>query len=345
MAEPNSGRDVSGIIYTPAQAASLTVQMVEGLEKTQDQGIPSGIPELDRVMTPMRAGELIVVAGYTSNFKSGTMDYISKNAAALVDREKNEIVVKVTWEQSVEEDTLRWLASDTDIPITQLSQGILNEKEWTVIRTAAGKRIQSPMWIMGHSQVEFARAGKARARMTMNDVAAGMEMIAGGKISSTKHRIRLVVLDYLQRMRPDPRDGDGRREQMMEAVNKAKDLAIAFGVPVLLGVQCGRQVLERDDKLPTIDDGQETSNIEQSCQKYISVWYPIKTEKYGTKIALTGDNGEVNTYVVTPNLLIMGILKQTNGPAPKKLGVFVDPARIKIGTQPAPVAQNPAARV
>jgi replicative DNA helicase len=339
MAEP---RDVTSIIYTPPQAASLTIQMVEALEKAKDQGIPSGIAELDKVMTPMRGGELIVVAGYTSNFKSGTMDYITKNASTLIRREENEVVVKVTWEQSVEEDTLRWLASDTDIPITQLSQGILDDNQWTIIRKSAGKRIQSPMWIMGHSQVEFAKAGKARARMTMNDVFAGIEMIAGGKITNTKHKIRLVALDYLQRMRPDPRDGDGRREQMMEAVNKAKDLAIAFGVPVMLGVQCGRQVLERDDKLPTIDDGQETSNIEQSCQKYLSVWYPIKSEKYGTKIALTSDDGQTTTYVTTPNLLIMGLLKQTNGPAPKKFGVFVDPARIKIGTQAAPTVKvNP----
>lgn len=327
---------VNDIIYTPPQAATLTINMVEGLEKTKDTGIVTGIADLDKYMTPMRAGELITVVGYTSNYKSGLMDNITKNASGIIKAEENEIIVKVTWEQSVEEDTLRWLASDTGISVTQLSQGILQEKEWKTLRTSAGKRGQSPMWIVGHSQQEFAKTGRARARMTMNDVFNGMEQIAGGKITGTKHKIRLVTLDYLQRMRPDPRDGDSRREQMMEAVNKAKDLAVAFGVPVMLGVQAGRQVLDRDDKLPTIEDGQETSNIEQSSQKMLSVWYPIKSEKYGTKIALAGDDGNVNTYVVTPNLLIIGLLKQTNGPAPKKIGVFVDPARVKIGTEAAP---------
>ena len=44
---------------------------------------------------------------------------------------------------------------------------------------------------------------------------------------------------------------------MMEAVNRAKDAAIAFGCPVL-GVQTGRQTMDREDKTPTIDDGKET---------------------------------------------------------------------------------------
>jgi len=95
-------------------------------------------------------------------------------------------------------------------------------------------------------------------------------------------------------------------------------MAISFGCPVLLGVQTGRQVMERDIKIPGIDDGQETSNIEQSSDKMLSVWYPIKTEDKGSLVA-----GEE----VTKNLLIVRLLKQKLGEAPATFALYVDPER------------------
>jgi replicative DNA helicase len=199
----------------------------------------------------------------------------------------------------------------------------LEPDQWTLLRTAANRRAQSPIWIIGHSQTEFAKVGSARPRMTMTDAFRAMELICSGKITGIKQKPRLVVLDYLQRIRPDSRDGGTRREQQMEAVNKAKDMSVTFGCPVMLGVQAGRQVMERDNKLPTIDDAQETSNVEQSADKFLSVWYPIKTEKAGSFM---------DGVPVTPNLLVIGLLKQKNGPAPLTYKCFVDPEKIIVGS-------------
>ena len=113
-------------------------------------------------------------------------------------------------------------------------------------------------------------------------------------------------------------DGGTRREQMMEAVNLSKDLAVAYGCPVLLGVQASRETLERDDKVPTIQDGQETSNIEQSADVAFGCWYPIKTEK---------PNAAINGYAVTKNLFVLRLLKQKLGPAPETFMTYVDPER------------------
>lgn len=111
----------------------------------------------------------------------------------------------------------------------------------------------------------------------------------------------------------------------MEAVNKAKDLAISFGCPVVLGVQAGRQILDREYKLPRIDDGQESSNIEQSSDKVISLWYPIKTE-------MPGDRIEGIPYEVSENLLICGLIKQKLGIAPVIIPLFVNPAKNIVGS-------------
>ena len=117
----------------------------------------------------------------------------------------------------------------------------------------------------------------------------------------------LVVLDYVQRIRAEA--NAPRREQVMQIVDRAKDLALAFGCPVLLGTQAGRHVLERSWKLPQLHDAQETSNLEQSADKFISVWMPKTSEPPNSTV---GDP----PLIVTDNLLYASVLKQKFGPAP-----------------------------
>jgi len=245
--------------------------------------------------------------------------YLSKQALSAIEKDnaQNEFVARVTWEQSVEEDTLSWLAGDADLSITRLARGLVDEKEWKILQQSSIRRAITPMWIIGHSQQENKERRRARPRMTMNDVALALEYICNDA-TENKLKPKLIVLDYLQRIRPDTKDGDTKREQMMEAVNRAKDAAIAFGCPVILGVQTGRQVMDRQDKTPTIEDGQETSNIEQSSDKMFGVWYPIKTEPIGSSI---------HGVSVTKNLLIVRLLKQKLGEAPKTFALFVDPEK------------------
>jgi replicative DNA helicase len=226
----------------------------------------------------------------------------------------NEIVIKTTWEDSVEEETLKWISADAQIPISALVKG---EADWNKVMSSYQKRIETPLWIIGHSNKQSAMVGKSRPRMTMTDVLAAANFICDG-VTDDKVRPKLIVLDYLQRIRPDPSDGNTKREQMMEAVNKSKDMAIQMGCPVVLGVQAGRQVLDRDYKLPRLEDGQESSNIEQSSDKVISLWYPIKTEDKGAMIK--NDNIQV-----TENILIVGIMKQKMGMAPVSMPLWVDP--------------------
>jgi replicative DNA helicase len=105
---------------------------------------------------------------------------------------------------------------------------------------------------------------------------------------------------------------------MMEAVNLSKDLAVSYGCPVVLGVQSSREVLNRSDKIPTLQDGQETSNIEQSSDASFGCWYPIKSEKEGSNI---------EGWTVNKNLFFLRLLKQKLGEAPATWALRVDPER------------------
>jgi len=208
------------------------------------------------------------------------MNWLSLQALKMIAEEENKFVARVTWEQSVEEDTLAWYASHNDIPVAQMVRGDLNDREWEVMRNSSARRAVTPMWIIGHSQMESQKRRKARPRMSMTDVALALEYICEDA-ADMRLEPALVVLDYLQRIRPDPQDGGDRREQVMEMVNRAKDCAISFGCPVLLGVQAKREVADRTDKMPQQNDAQESSNVEQTSDKVITLWYPHKTEDAG----------------------------------------------------------------
>lgn len=314
--------EVGDIAYSPQQASNLAVKKLDQLRNDTGGGVKTGIADIDNMVLPFRPGELITVLGYTSHYKSGLMNWFSKQAIKSIPEGSDEIVIRVTWEQSVEEDTLSWLAGDANMSITNLARGLVDEDEWKMLLNSSVRRAATPMWIVGHSEIESRDKRRARPRMTMTDVGKAIQYIVN-EATDTQWRVRMIVLDYLQRIRPDESDGSSKREQMMEAVNRAKDCAIAFGCPVVLGVQTGRDVMRRDDKTPTIDDGQETSNIEQSSDKMFGVWYPIKTEQEGKLI---------DGIPVTKNLLIVKLLKQKLGAAPKTFALYVDPEHNVIGS-------------
>lgn len=298
----------------------MAIDMVRDNQAHMGEGLRIGIPVMDSVLVPFRPGQLVTVLGYTSNYKSGFMNWITKQALKTIPPESSKIVIKVTWEQSVEEDTLSWLASDANLSITQMARGTLDENEWEILTRSSLRRAVTPLWIVGHSQTEYKNMRKARPRMTMRDVARAMEYIIHDVTAETLSPI-LVVLDYLQRIRADEQDGDTRRVQMMEAVNLSKDLGIAYGCPVLLGVQTNRAAPDRADKVPLINDGQETSNIEQSSDVAFGLWYPIRTETPG----VSGKQTNIGGYPVTKNLLFCRILKQKLGDASITYALHVDP--------------------
>jgi len=321
--------DIASLVYGPQEAADLSLSLIEEVEQTRGEGIRFGVKRVDEVMNPLRSGELISVYGLPGHHKSGVMNWLSKRALKLIGPEENKIVVRVTWEQSVEEDTLAWYGGDSNIPVAQMIRGELDGSEWEVLRHSSVRRAVTPMWVVGHSLLEYKNRRKARPRMTMTDVALALEYICE---DATDLRLEpsLVVLDYLQRIRPDSKDGGDRREQVMEMVNRAKDCAISFGCPVLLGVQAKREVADRSNKMPQQNDAQESSNVEQTSDKVITLWYPHKTEEAGACVQTTRcvDKKSVREeWEVSPNLLLVGLPKQKKGRTIATVPGKVDPAR------------------
>lgn len=315
--------DLTGIIFNPGKAGELGIQSVQQAQADQGGGVKSGIPVIDAELLPLRAGKLMTVWGYTSHWKSHFMDwYAMQEARQIMERAKtnpdlNEVIIKVTWEDSVEEDTLNLVAASSQIPISRMFRGTLTSVEWELLNKAAIARQTTPLWMIGHSLIESRKQRLARPRLDLTDVWNAVDLIVN-KISGPHADPTLLIMDYLQRMPRDRADRAGeRRESVSWNINKCKDMAIAFGCAALVGIQAARRVLDHEEAMPTLQDALESSAIEQTSDVAMGLWYPFKTMP----------GGSVDGVAVTPRLLVAALLKQKFGKAPLQWILDIDPAQ------------------
>jgi len=308
------------IIYTPPEIGNLVLDTINERRKNPGAGIRFGVADVDKKLLPLRPGELITIVGRPSNYKSGLMGYWSRRIADQLVNEDNskEVVVFVTWEMAIEEMALYDLAAVTKLNAAEIAQGRIDDDAWESLQKAAMKRSARPLWLVGHSMARR----KRRPRLSLTNIAEALMWLE----DNMDIRPRAIFLDYLQVIDSD--EGETRRMQVWENVYRCKDMALAMGCPVIVGVQASRSVDERKWKLPSMRDGQETSNIEQASDKMLSVWMPKTSEQENTALQYTYNHKDV---LVTENLLVLGLLKQKLGPAGMWWPLYVDPTRNEIG--------------
>ena len=320
-AAPTTEIEERTTVYTPAEVSALVLNSIKATRERKGLGIPSYMPALDKYLKPARPGQLLIIMGRPSNYKSGLMQYMARSVALDIIREgaEREIVVYVTWEMPVEDLGLYDLAAQMGVPASQLTEGTIDDDLWQAVQVAAMRRAGLPLWIVGHS-VERRRK---RPNLTLTNVAMALRWID----DVMGFHPRVVFLDYLQQMQTE--HGEDRRMQVFDNVRRSKDMALHLACPVHLGVQAGRQVDDRQWNLPEMGDGQETSNIEQTADVILSVWMPKTTKPAGEMLQMPKGAGGIQIEI-TDNLLVVGLKKQRTGPANKVCFVYVDHDRNQI---------------
>lgn len=312
---------INSSVFDPQKIGTSTVELIEERSVNPGGGVKVGLPKIDAYLNGHRPGELRSLIAFTSNGKSTIANHIARNEARnLAGGESRKVVVSFIWEQAVEEQGIGDIAQLEGLNITRLVRGELTPDEWKKLRRGAAKRGSLPWWIVGHSiSANSGPKRNRRPKLSMTDVIQAMEFL----YDDMNLEVSLVVLDYLQRIR-----FEGQSETRIEyskMVDRAKDMAIDFGVPVLLLSQATRKIKERKWQLPQVNDGAETSNLEHSSDSIITAWmpktaYPERKElEYGDKV-----------YVVTKSLLILGVMKQKFGDAPEIFELDIYPNIGKI---------------
>ncbi|MBK9496840.1 MAG: hypothetical protein IPO08_20505 [Xanthomonadales bacterium] len=285
--------DYRSLIHTPAD---LAVEFIDYARKIKSNpGISWGVASMDKVMIPMRPGDVVGVIARPGHGKSTTAAYLARHIGKQLAEsgDKDKCVVYVTFEQSIEEiESMFEIDGNSGYDLSDVAWGRADID--AMIRSSV-KRLSLPVVLIGKSQSRR----KQTPRMTVDNVykaLASLEVDYGVKPV-------LVILDYIQIIPVE--NARDRITQVGEAIVRSKELAIDIGAPILFCVQAGRKVDDYGEKIPTASDCQWASAIEQTADKLIGIWRPVLTEDKDAVLSIEG-----REVKITQNLFIARLLKQ-----------------------------------
>jgi replicative DNA helicase len=123
----------------------------------------------------------------------------------------------------------------------------------------------------------------ARAPIFVDDSSdmSVLELRAKSRRLAARHGLGLVVVDYLQLMRPEGRPDSSRVEQIGQISRGLKILARELEIPVIAVSQLSRAVESRNPPLPMLSDLRESGQLEQDADLVMFVYreeYYLKEE-------------------------------------------------------------------
>lgn len=302
------------LVHTPAELAQEHLQWAETIQA--DPGIQFGISCIDKLVIPMRPGDLVSIIARPGHGKTSLMAYLARQEAnRIVARNKidKEAVVYVTWEQSAEE-LEAFFQADGQYSVSDVAWGRV---DLDIIRKKAIGRARIPIWVIGHG---ISRVGKMIPRMTPEVILGAIEtMQIDFGIKPT-----LMLFDYIQLI-PIPNVKD-RVQQVTEVPIRVKELALRIGAPAVVGVQASRNVDSKAEKIPEMRDAQWSSSIEQTSDKVFGLWRPWQTEEPNAVLKLlNGEGFRVNEW-----LLVMRLLKQRGDRGRHTWALYFEPHYMRL---------------
>ncbi len=201
--------------------------------------IPSGIGDLDRVITGLNRSDLILLAARPGMGKTSFALNIAKNVANITKK----TVAFFSLEMTKEQLASRLLSSEALVQGTKLRTGKLNDEEWTRL-VAAGDVL-------------------AKCEFYLDDTPGITVTEIKSKLRRLKN-IDVVFIDYLQLMTSGRRI-DNRVQEVSEITRNLKILAKEINVPVICLSQLNRAAESRQDHRPMLSDLRESGSIEQDA--------------------------------------------------------------------------------
>ena len=295
---------------TFSKVLTEAVQIAEAAYKRDGQttGIATGFTELDAKLGGLHSGELIVLAARPSMGKSALATNIAFNAARAFREETDEtgkqkvvdgaVVGFFSLEMSSEELGTRIFAEESKISSHRIRKGEISQTEFPEIVRAAQALSRAPFFIDDTPALSIS-AMRTRARRLKR-----------------QHGLSLIVVDYLQLLRPSGESRyDSRVQEVAEITRSLKAIAKELDVPVLALAQLSRGPEQREDKRPQLADLRESGTIEQDADVVMFIYreeYYLQRQEPSTGTAEHAKWQEDMAKVHNLAEIIVG--KQRNGP-------------------------------
>ncbi len=239
-------------------AQNLVIQAKKKIEEISNKeglsGIPSGFDKLDRLTSGWQPSDLVIVAARPGMGKTALTLSMARNIAVNSDIP----VAFFSLEMSSVQLITRLISSETGLSSEKLRTGKLEKHEWEQLNVKVKALENAPLFIDDTPSLSI------------------FDLRAKARRLASQHKIRLIVIDYLQLMTAGGSQKGGNREQEISTISRnLKALAKELNVPVIALSQLSRAVETRGgSKRPILSDLRESGAIEQDADIVSFIYRP-----------------------------------------------------------------------
>jgi replicative DNA helicase len=208
-------------------------------------------PDLDRLISGISPGRLIVIGARPGVGKS----IAGTNLALHVATHHGHAALIASLEMPEREVMQRLLAAYATVGLSGLQNGNVPDSEWRQVSSKYAALAAMPIAVDDHPG------------LTVNGIRS-----AARTMQRSHDDLALIVVDYLQLVRPSERRGN-RAEEVSEISRGLKLLARETGACVVAMAQLNRESVKRDGK-PSLTDLRESGSIEADADQVILMHQP-----------------------------------------------------------------------
>lgn len=235
-------------------------------------GVPSGFRALDSLTGGWQPGDLIIIAARPSVGKTALALNMLRNAALDFDIPSAFFSLEMPSLQLGE----RLISAEAGIESSTFRRGTISDVELEQLASESMQKLrQAPIYMDSTSALSI------------------MELRAKARRLCTKHKVKLIIVDYLQLMAAENRYAQSNREQQIASISRMlKALAKDLHIPIIAISQLNRDMAKRGTqggKRPILSDLRESGAIEQDADL---VLFLHRADYYGISEDMNGDSTE-----------------------------------------------------
>lgn len=259
-----SQRSVQQNLIPIGQTLTSAFDRLEGLHRGDGtlRGKSTGFVDMDNITAGLQDSNLIILAARPSLGKTTLALDIARNVA------QEHPVGFFTIEMSREEVTDRLIAAESGVSLFKMRTG----------------RLSSDGEGNDFEKIGIALDSLAKSKLFIEDSSSPtvLQMRAMARRLQAEHGLGLIVVDYLQLMRPT-RNYENEVQQITEISRSLKALARELSVPVLAVSQLSRSVESRTDQRPKLSDLRSSGSIEQDADLVMFIYREDKVKQDSEK--------------------------------------------------------------
>lgn len=231
---------VNGQSFGPSELRREAGLLIDEMAKAEDGiiGIPSGIPELDKLTGGFRPGQYVALGARPSVGKSSLALQIADHAANL-----GKPVAFFSLEMEARSLALIRACGESQVSKFQIQVTRGEGPHMERLYRAIHRQAETPMYVEKLSSPSLGPIRSRAARI------------------KAEHGLGLVVIDYLQLMRSESKRSN-RNEEITEISSGIKAMAGVLGCPVIVCAQLNREAADKTNTRPRLSQFRDSGSIE-----------------------------------------------------------------------------------